>query len=103
MTDDRLNEFVRRGQAAQAAVDDILRTSDRVFVIWSIEHDAWWRPGRCGYTRNLRDAGRYDFKEADEILGRANFVKVNECAIPVNCLESGRSDSRPIPGRDEIA
>ena len=56
------------------------------FVIWSIEHDAWWRPGRVGYTCELRQAGRYTRDEADAILDRANFARVNECAIPVAYL-----------------
>jgi hypothetical protein len=55
-------------------------------VIWSIEHDAWWRPGWAGYTPVLAEAGRYDQAGADEILARANFVKVNECAIPLTYL-----------------
>ena len=56
------------------------------FLIWSIEHDAWWRPGWQGYTRRLDEAGRYTREAADEILERANRVKVNECAIPLDCL-----------------
>jgi len=27
----------------------------------------WWRPGRCGYTRNIDEAGRYSKAAADEI------------------------------------
>lgn len=56
------------------------------YIIWSIEHEAWWRPGWAGYTRELAAAGRYNQAEADAILARANFVHVNECAIPVTCL-----------------
>jgi hypothetical protein len=55
-------------------------------VIWSIEHDAWWGPGRRGYTRELAAAGRYTRQEALEILERANLVKVNECLIPIECI-----------------
>jgi hypothetical protein len=69
----------------------------RKFVIWSIEHDAWWRPGWAGYTRELAAAGRYDQAGADEILARANFVKVNECAIPLACL--GQAFACPRCGR----
>ena len=52
------------------------------FLIWSIEHAAWWRPGWMGYTHVLREARRYTRREADEILLRANLVTVNECLIP---------------------
>jgi hypothetical protein len=34
------------------------------YLVWSVEHSAWWRPGRCGYTSSLRDAGRYSHTEA---------------------------------------
>lgn len=57
-----------------------------MYVIWSIEHDAWWRPGWAGYTQALPEAGRYSAVEADAILTRANFVRVNECAIPFACV-----------------
>ena len=60
--------------------------SDRLFVIWSIEHDAWWAPERIGYTRELHEAGRYTQAEAAEIVKRANVVEFNEAAIPLECL-----------------
>jgi len=64
------------------------------FLIWSIEHGGWWRPGGYGYTLNVAEAGRYAFPETLTILARANFVKVNECAIPLEAV--GRS---PLPDR----
>ena len=30
-----------------------------LYLIWSNEHHAWWRPGACGYAKGLQDAGRY--------------------------------------------
>lgn len=60
--------------------------SAREYLIWSIENDAFWRPARGGYTKALREAGRYSFVEATEILTRTNFVRVNECLIPVECV-----------------
>lgn len=56
------------------------------FLVWSIEHDAWWATGRRGYTRELALAGRYTREEAFEILARANLVTVNECLIPLECI-----------------
>ena len=32
--------------------------------ILSTEHRAWWRPGRCGYTDQVSEAGIYDFDDA---------------------------------------
>lgn len=57
------------------------------FVIWSIEHHAWWRAAWNGYTETLTDAGVYEAAEANQILERANTIDVQEVAIPVNCFE----------------
>jgi len=37
------------------------------YLVWSNEHDAWWGPGRHGYSRGLDGAGRYSRDEALEI------------------------------------
>lgn len=42
------------------------------FLIWSLEHEAFWNPGRMGYTRNINNAGRYQEGEAREICEMAN-------------------------------
>jgi hypothetical protein len=62
--------------------------ADRLFLIWSIEHDAWWGPNRIGYTRALAEAGRYWEPEARDIVTRANYPPgtCHECAIPLACL-----------------
>lgn len=67
------------------------------YVIWSIEHQAWWKPGRCGYSTDLHDAGRYDEREARRILKDANIVRVNETMIPVVAL--GEFAAPPNPWR----
>ena len=41
-------------------------------LIWSNEHDGWWRPMRCGYTSFKELAGWYDLDEAIEICKDAN-------------------------------
>ena len=51
------------------------------YCIWSFEHEAWWAPNRCGYTRDLAAAGRYDAAEAGHILADANIVREEERAI----------------------
>lgn len=42
------------------------------WVVWSYEHDAWWAPNRCGYTKSLTSAGIYTEAEAREIEADAN-------------------------------
>jgi len=59
------------------------------YVIWSIEHRAWWRPHGWGYCDTLCEAGRYTKGEAAEIIARANIVNFNECMIPVEALAGG--------------
>ena len=58
-----------------------------LFVIWSIEHTAWWAPNRYGYVRDVLLAGRYTRPEAREIVRESNVVHVHECMIPVECVE----------------
>jgi hypothetical protein len=76
------------------------------FLIWSLEHDAWWAPHGCGYTRELAEAGRYDEAQARGIVTRGNLVhnavlqdylaehnseleriRLHECLVPVECVE----------------
>lgn len=64
----------------------------RLFRIWSIEHDAWWRAGWNGYTRALGEAGVYAEREAREVLARANAVRVNEALIPMECFRPGAGE-----------
>lgn len=42
------------------------------WLIWSNEHQGWWRPQQCGYTDHKELAGRYPFEEAMEICINAN-------------------------------
>ena len=56
------------------------------WLIWSIEHQAWWAADSCGYTRNLQQAGRYSRDAALEIVRTSNLVSFEECAIPLECV-----------------
>ena len=56
------------------------------YLIWSIEHDAWWAPQERGYTRSLVEAGIYDVADAQRIVAKANRVDFNECLIPKDCV-----------------
>jgi hypothetical protein len=54
-----------------------------VWIIWSVEHRAWWRENRHGYTKIIENAGVYSFKEAMEIVMDANMCgKINEMMCP---------------------
>lgn len=59
--------------------------SPYVYVIWSFEHQAWWRPGAMGYTGNLEHAGRFDAREAGDIV--TNSILAEEVAIESRLAE----------------
>lgn len=56
---------------------------EKLYIIWSEEHGAWWAPGEHGYTRHLAQAGRYSAKEAKVIVEAANryATEIHEVAI----------------------
>lgn len=66
------------------------------YLIWSYEHDAWWKPGRWGYTRVLGDAGQYAGVEAQQIVADANIVRVNECLVPLEDAATFRPALRAL-------
>jgi hypothetical protein len=68
-----------------------------MFLIWSIEHDAWWAPAERGYTQRIADAGMYTDDESAKILERANYVAVNEARLPIQATLN--RDSVRIMGR----
>jgi hypothetical protein len=46
---------------------------ERDWLIWSIEHQAWWKPLEKGYTHERERAGRYTFENACKIVKSANI------------------------------
>lgn len=63
-----------------------INMSNTRYVIWSFEHDRWWKPGRMGYTLTLADAGVYSLAEAEVIVREANaYVKTpDEWLFPLD-------------------
>jgi hypothetical protein len=47
-----------------------------MYLIWSNEHNAWWRPNRKSYTVDIEKAGRYSIDEAITICNEANYGSV---------------------------
>jgi len=43
-------------------------------LIWSFQHDAWWRVAGHGYTRNREEAGAFDRGHAQTICEVANLL-----------------------------
>lgn len=42
------------------------------WIIWSHEHQGWWAPNERGYVQKRKDAGRYTYAKALEIVEGAN-------------------------------
>jgi len=42
------------------------------WLIWSVEHAAWWKPDENDYTACKAEAGRYSFMDALAIVRRGN-------------------------------
>lgn len=50
-----------------------------MYLIWSYEHDGWWKENSTGYTDDVEQAGLYTEEQASQICNEANlFGKVNE-------------------------
>lgn len=64
----------------------IFALDESVYLIWSIEHEAWWAPNELGYTSVINEAGWYLVDDAKRILQHANSNEINEIAIPLRML-----------------
>jgi hypothetical protein len=74
------------------------------YLIWSFEHDGWWKRG-SGYTTGRQDfeeAGRFTEAEAKEICRKANFVGFEEAMLPLteHTLAGEREKLRRARDRD---
>jgi hypothetical protein len=66
--------------------------NESMYVIWSNEHRGWWRIGRNGYTRNLREAGHYMRDEAlaicrEAIMTAAHIGMISELPVRLGDVE----------------
>lgn len=56
------------------------------YLIWSVEHQAWWARDSMGYVHDVRVAGLYPKAVAEEICRKANRYLsagvVHEVMIP---------------------
>lgn len=44
------------------------------WLVWSYEHDAWWRAGRAGYSTNVLGAGFYTEQDAADCCDKRGWV-----------------------------
>lgn len=58
-----------------------------LYLIWSNEHNAWWRPESCGYTTFIESAGRYSKDEAEDICSSARSPVSDQIVPPEIMIE----------------
>jgi len=62
------------------------------WLIWSIEHSAWWKANHNGYTVKRKEAGQYSFESALKIVKSANIREPdvpNEAVVLVEDSDGG--------------
>lgn len=52
------------------------------WLVWSHEHNAWWRPKGCGYTVRVDGAGRFTKDEARQHCLSRSPRKFEDCPPP---------------------
>lgn len=65
------------------------------WLIWSIEHNAWWKAGHNGYTEMREEAGRYSFDAAITIVSQAN--KYRRFTVPNEAMVRDESECCKAP------
>lgn len=68
------------------------------YLIWSIEHGAWWAPDARGYTASYDKAGRYSKDEAYQISAKANWRALNEVPVPADFFDYQKKCHTAIDG-----
>jgi hypothetical protein len=63
-----------------------------IWLIWSCEFRAWWKPDACGYTKSVNASGRYSLEVAVGICFNANQYNddeqvPNETMVPLGSLQ----------------
>lgn len=69
------------------------------YLIWSFEHNAWWKPNEMGYTENIVLAGRYSPLDAGRIVTAS--ILLDEVAVLEQIAESkGPPSYHPYGGEE---
>lgn len=66
------------------------RWAREAWLVWSREHQAWWKAHRLGYTTHVLDAGLYTAEDAQEIVDHSwSRGACQEIAVPLYRLFEG--------------
>lgn len=76
------------------------------WLVWSCEHEVWWKPNSCGYTARIDEAGRYSLADARarcKMRSPRASSKPDEVAVPSPELlavllgEEAKPHGSPLP------
>lgn len=84
-SDQTLSNEDRECMALAAFAESIVEQCCKDWLVWSCEHQLWWRANRCGYTAKVDEAGRYTLADALRCCkGRSprDDGKPNEIPVP---------------------
>lgn len=76
------------------------------WLIWSHEHNMWWKPNEWGYTEDVKEAGIYSSAQAFHIVMKANLASQrlggpNEALVPVECYADVLDNNALLEGEDD--
>lgn len=77
-----------------------------LYLIWSNEHKAWWRPDSRGYTIDVAQAGRYERDDAIRIASGSRdgwFVGEVPAEIAISEADVLAHKMQPAPKRNSAA
>ncbi len=71
-------------------------SAPEIWLVYSREHNAWWRPKAAGYTNHIEAAGRYTKADADRHCGSRDFADHDNppevaCIAPETAAELERA------------
>lgn len=68
---------MKKLKAEATLIKDIITGKETVkeWLIWSIEHNAWWCENQKGYTEDIENAGKYSYETAIQIVKGANYFE----------------------------
>ncbi len=65
-------------------------------MIFSLEHDAWWKPNSRGYTTDQAQAGLYDEAQVAQIVRGANIHGGRRNEVMVRQFDDGGVRVEPV-------